>query len=82
VSPLETAVVFLGLDGLAGPAAVVYVVRRLAPWPKPPAPQQPPGQSRRGGQTQASAPASPPADGERAGSTNSTNSTVPSGGNS
>jgi hypothetical protein len=70
MSPLETAVVFLGLGNLAGPAAAAYIVRRLAAWPKPPAPQQPAGQSRRAGQ---------PADGEHA---ETVNGTVPPGGTS
>jgi hypothetical protein len=33
---LETAVILLGLEGLAATGAVVYVVRRVSPWPKPP----------------------------------------------
>jgi hypothetical protein len=36
----ETAVVMLGLDGLASTGALVYVVRRVSPWPKLPAPPQ------------------------------------------
>jgi hypothetical protein len=37
---LETAVIFLGANGLAGYATAVYVVRRVAAQPKPPAPAQ------------------------------------------
>lgn len=33
---LETAVILLGADGLASTAGLVYTVRRLAAWPKPP----------------------------------------------
>jgi hypothetical protein len=69
---LETAVIALSLNAAASTAALVYVVRRLAAWPKPPAPQQPAGQTRWRGQPEASAP-----DGEHAGSTNGTS---PSGG--
>ena len=38
----ETSVVALGVIGLGALGTVVYVVRRVSPWPKPPAP---PGQS-------------------------------------
>ena len=38
----ETSVIALGVAVLAGFGTVVYVVRRVSPWPKPPAV---PGQS-------------------------------------
>ena len=71
MSALETAVVFLGLGNLAGLAGLVYVVRRLAAWPKPP---QQPGQFRRRRQPGSSVPAS-----EHAGAANGT---APAGGTS
>jgi hypothetical protein len=37
---LDIAVVAFGVNGLASTAALVYVVRRVSPWPKPPAPAQ------------------------------------------
>jgi hypothetical protein len=37
---LETAVIFLGANGLAGYATAVYVVWRVAAQPKPPASAQ------------------------------------------
>ena len=34
---MNTAIVALGLNGLASTGALVYVVRRVSPWPKLPA---------------------------------------------
>jgi hypothetical protein len=40
VSTPDIAVIALGVNGLASTGALVYVVRRVCPWPKPP-PQAP-----------------------------------------
>jgi hypothetical protein len=48
-TPLETAVIALGVNGALTTGALVYVVRRVTPWPKLPAPPQAPGLPRRGG---------------------------------
>jgi hypothetical protein len=37
----ETLAVALGVNGVAGWGVTAYTVRRLAAWPKPPAPAQP-----------------------------------------
>ena len=50
---LDIAVIALGTSNLAAIGAAAYAVRRVAPWPKPPAP---PGQSQ-GGTRTAGAPA-------------------------
>lgn len=62
----ETSVIAMGTLGLANAAALVYVVRRVSPWPKPPAPPgQPQGNSRANGQDKtpaATEPATQPLD--------------------
>ena len=57
---LDIAVIALGVNGLATTGALVYVVRRVTPWPKPPAPAQP----RRPGQGTGTAGGSGQADGQ------------------
>lgn len=59
---LETAVIFLGANGLAGYATAVYMVRRVAAQPKPPAPAQ----SRASGSARNRGSADTPAPDERA----------------
>lgn len=57
MSTLDIAVIALGVNGLASTAALVYVVRRVSPWPKPPAPPQPPGSGTNRRRAPAGAPA-------------------------
>jgi hypothetical protein len=58
---METAVVMLGLEALASTGAVVYVVRRLAVWPKPPGAGQSQRRADRSGQSQGAIPVTVPA---------------------
>jgi hypothetical protein len=43
MSTADISAVALGVNGLASTGALVYVVRRVSPWPKPPALPQPSG---------------------------------------
>jgi hypothetical protein len=38
MSTTDLAIIALGVNSLASTGALVYVVRRVSPWPKPPAP--------------------------------------------
>jgi hypothetical protein len=41
VNPADLAVIAMTLTSLASTGGLVYTVRRVSPWPKPPAPAQP-----------------------------------------
>ena len=60
---LETAVIALGVNGLATTGALVYTVRRVSPWPKPPAAAQAQAQGSRNSRKTGS-PAGPDGDGQ------------------